>query len=268
MNTSAPSPVALRDLAAQCAIDAGRLLEAALLEERTDVDTKSTGTDMVTEMDRESERFIVERILERRPHDAIVGEEGADRSGTSGIEWHVDPIDGTVNFVYDLPAWSTSVAAVDSDGAIAGAVYVPVTDELFSAARDAGATRNGEPIGVSDTTALSAALVATGFGYRPELRMRQAALLAPLLGQVRDVRRLGSAALDLCMVACGRVDAYYEEQLNSWDMAAGQLIAVEAGALATDFAGGAARPAELLVAAPGVHDALRSALNAVIGRKS
>ncbi len=216
-------------------------------------DTKSTPTDPVTEFDRAAEAAIVETLRARRPDDSIVGEEGAGHEGSSGLEWHVDPIDGTVNFLYDLPAWCTSIAVVDEHGPLAGAVYVPVTDELFSAARGSGATRNGVPIRCSAASTLAMSLIGTGFNYAPATRERQARRLAALLAQVRDVRRYGSAALDLCMVACGRLDAYYEEYLNSWDLAAGVLIASEAGAVTSNFGDGPADPDATVAAAPAIH---------------
>ncbi len=219
-------------------------------------DTKSSPTDPVTEFDRAAERLIVDAIRTRRPDDSIVGEEGADHVGTSGLAWHVDPIDGTANFVYDLPSWCTSVAVVDGDGPLVGAVYAPVTDELFSAARGDGATRNGDAIHCSSANVLSEALVGTGFSYSAERRTAQARRLTEVLPAVRDVRRLGSAAIDLCLVACGRLDAYFEEYLNSWDLAAGVLIAAEAGARTSDFARGRAGTSATVAAAPGVHDAL------------
>lgn len=219
-------------------------------------DTKSSPTDPVTEFDRAAEQLIVQTIRAERPEDSIVGEEGADHAGTSGLVWHVDPIDGTVNFVYDLPAWCTSVAVADEHGWLAGAVFVPAADELFSAGRGAGATLNGRDLRCSDAKELSTSLLATGFNYAPATRAVQAARLAELLPQVRDVRRYGSAALDLCMVACGRVDAYFEEHLNSWDLAAGVLIASESGATTSDLHGGPAGPEATVAASPGIHAAL------------
>ena len=256
----AGSPADLRALATELAISAGTL--ALTGRRRLGVgqpvshDTKSTPTDPVTEFDRAAEALIVETLRARRPDDSIVGEEGAGHEGTSGLEWHIDPIDGTVNFVYDLPAWCTSVAVVDRDGPLAGAVYAPVTDELFSAARGAGATRNDEPIRCSMATDLTMALLGTGFNYSPDIRERQARRLAKMITRVRDVRRYGSAALDLCMVACGRLDAYFEEHLNSWDLAAGVLIAAEAGAVTSNGAGGPADADLAVAAAPGLHVAL------------
>lgn len=226
-------------------------------------DTKSSPTDPVTEYDRAAERLIVDALRSSRPDDAIVGEEGADVAGTSGLEWHIDPIDGTANFVYDLPSWCTSVAVVDSDGPLAGAVYIPVTDELFSAVRGGGATLDGASIACSAVTELSRALVATGFSYSAERRARQARRLSFLLPDVRDVRRLGSAAIDLCFVACGRLDAYFEEYLNSWDLAAGVLIAREAGAITSDLRGGPAGSVATVAAAPGIHHDLVTTINTI-----
>jgi len=267
-DTASPSgPTELRRLAEDLAQQAGALALAGRrslgVGQPVAHDTKSTPTDPVTEFDRAAEALIVESLRRRRPDDSIVGEEGASHVGTSGLEWHVDPIDGTANFVYDLPAWCTSVGVIDADGGIAGAVYAPVTDELFSAARGHGATLNGQPITCSRASGLSAALLATGFNYAPATRSVQGERLAVLLPQVRDVRRFGSAALDLCMVACGRLDAYYEEFLNSWDLVAGVLIAAEAGASTSDFSTGPAGPAATVAAAPGVHAELLAAIAAV-----
>ncbi len=253
-------PVELRDLAVELARGAGDLALGGRRRTRdrgpAEHTTKSSATDPVTEHDLAAERLLVEQLQRRRPDDAIVGEEGAARAGTSGIEWQLDPIDGTANFVYDLPAWSTSVAAVDIDGGLGAAVYAPVFGELWSAARGAGALLDGRPIRVSGADDLRLALVATGFNYLPDRRRRQAERLTALVPEVRDVRRFGSAALDLCMVACGRLDAYFEEHLNSWDLAAGSLIAAEAGAVVTGFDGGPPGPAGIVAAAPGIHAAL------------
>jgi len=258
-------PAELRALAEELARAAGELALAGRrahgIGTPVGYDTKSSATDPVTEYDRAAEELLVHTLRARRPTDSIVGEEGAAHQGTSGLVWQLDPIDGTANFVYDLPSWSTSVGVEAVDGTrLAGAVYVPVTDELFSAARGAGATLDGRPLRVSSADTLSRALIATGFGYRPEARVRQGRRLAALLGRVRDVRRSGSAAVDLCRVASGRVDGYYEEHLNSWDVAAGLLIATEAGAAASDFDGGPPDAGEVVVCAPGLHDALLAAL--------
>lgn len=269
-------PAELRELACRLAVRAGDGAAAGRRADLAAADphdrygalgavTKASVTDVVTRHDRAAERVIVEGLLAHRPADAIFGEEGADRPGTSGVSWYIDPIDGTTNFLYGLPMWSTSVAARDADGAVAGAVYLPVTGELFSGARGEGATCNGQPIRASAETSLALSLVATGFGYQPDERDRQAGRFARLARHVRDVRRMGSAAIDLVYTAAGRLDAYYEENLNWWDMAAGELIAREAGCVSGDFHGGAARPAELLVATPGVFAGLRDLLAATAG---
>jgi myo-inositol-1(or 4)-monophosphatase len=247
-------------LAERLAADAAALALAGRRRGVSSVGTKSTATDMVTEFDRASEALIVSGVRAARPGDAIVGEEGTADGGTSGITWYVDPIDGTTNFLYDLPGWAVSVAAADGDGMLVGVVAVPTLGETFTAVRGAGARRNGEPIAVGTEARLAHCLVATGFGYAPDRRRRQAELLARVLPQVRDVRRFGAASVDLCHVACGRLDAYYEEGLGPWDLAGGALVAREAGAVTIDFAGGPARPEEALVAAPAIAEALRRVL--------
>lgn len=224
--------------------------------------TKSTVTDLVTAFDQAAEATIVAGIAAARPDDAIVGEEGTQRAGTSGVSWYVDPIDGTTNFVYDLPLWSTSIAAADETGMLVGAVYAPALGELFAATRGGGATLGGEPIRCSDRSQLALALVATGFAYAAARRREQALVLSSVIGNVRDVRRLGSAALDLCYVAAGRYDAYYETGLSPWDSAAGELIAREAGCRTGDHRGGPPRPSELLAATPAIFDDLQALLGA------
>jgi myo-inositol-1(or 4)-monophosphatase len=220
------------------------------------VGTKSTATDLVTEHDRAAEEAIVAGLRAARPDDAVIGEEGTARPGTTGISWYVDPIDGTTNFVYGLPGWSTSIAAGDADGTLVGAVYVPTSGELFAAARGRGATLDGAPIRCGDEAEPALALLATGFSYDADTRRRQATRLAGLIGSVRDIRRFGSAAVDLCHAACGRVDAYVEDGLRVWDLAAGELIAREAGCRTGDFAGGPVRPEQVLVAGPQLFDQL------------
>jgi myo-inositol-1(or 4)-monophosphatase len=217
------------------------------------VDTKSSTTDMVTEFDRQSERLIVDGILARRPHDGIVGEEGAHRTGTSGVDWLVDPIDGTTNYLYGIPIYSVSIAARDADGLLAGVVHVPVLGETFHATRGGGACLDGTPIRCSTNTDVATALVATGFSYDPARRVEQGRVLQHVIGQVRDVRRIGSAAADLCYVASGRVDAYFERGLSPWDLAAGELVATEAGAVVSAFDGEPTRPGEAVAANPALH---------------
>lgn len=224
------------------------------------VGTKLTDTDMVTKFDRESEAMIIAGLRSQRPDDSIVGEEGGGHRGSSGIEWHVDPIDGTTSFMYGLPTWCVSIGAQDADGALVGAVYMPDLDEMFAARRGGGATLNGAPITCSSLTDLSKALVATGFSYTRSQRTVQSRRVTEFIDQIRDVRRMGAAAVDICFVACGRLDAYFEENLHSWDVLAAELIAREAGASSGDFSGGPLRPAEVLVSAPGVFDALSTVL--------
>jgi myo-inositol-1(or 4)-monophosphatase len=256
----ADSPDELRRLASTLAADGGAV---ALAGRRAVTDlaglegsTKSTSTDLVTQFDRAAESAIVDTLRRVRPGDAIVGEEGTADEGDNGYAWYIDPIDGTTSFVYDQPTWACSVGVARDGVMVAGAVFLPVLDELFSAAAGEGATRNGETISVSATEQLGLALIATGFSYHSEVRHQQATRIAAMISEIRDVRRTGSAAVDLCFVACGRVDAYFEIGLNPWDSAAGELIAREAGAITTDFDGKMARPEEMLAATPGVHAAL------------
>jgi myo-inositol-1(or 4)-monophosphatase len=258
MNAQDTLAASLRDLAAELARRAGRLVLAARRGGIVTADTKSSATDMVTEHDRASEHLIVEALRAARPDDAIVGEEGTADEGTSGIHWLIDPIDGTTNFLYGLPGYAVSIAAADATGTLAGAVYVPATDELFSAARGQGATLNGEAIRCSTTTEVSQVLLATGFSYQPDLRRAHMRRLQHIIGEVRDIRRMGAAAPDLCYVAAGRVDAYFEEHLGPWDLAAGELVAREAGCLSGDLSGGPVRPAQVLVSNPAVFEPLRA----------
>lgn len=220
--------------------------------------TKSSPTDMVTQYDRASEEMITDGLSRLRPDDGIVGEEGASRPGTSGITWHIDPIDGTSNFYFDIPMWAVSIGAVDENGPVAGAVYAPALGEMFSGARGEGATLNGQAITVRDNTVLSDALVCTGFSYRVHEREVHARRVARMVSEIRDIRRFGAAAIDLCFVACGRYDAYFEEHLHSWDLVAGQVIATEAGALVSDYAGGRVTPGQVLATQPGIRDELLS----------
>lgn len=250
----------LTDLAAELATSAGRMVLAGRLAGVSDARTKSSATDVATEWDRASEDFLVGELALRRPDDAVIAEEGSQTAGSSGITWLIDPIDGTTNFLYDLPGYAVSIAAADAEGPLAGAVYLPVTDELFTAGRGAGAYRNGEAITPTAETDPRRALVATGFSYSVERRRAQARRAAVLLGEVRDIRRLGAASVDLCYTAMGRLDAYYEEGLMPWDLAAGWLIAVEAGATVGAIDHGPARPDSVLAAAPALFEPLRAML--------
>jgi myo-inositol-1(or 4)-monophosphatase len=196
------------------------------------VDAKSTPTDLVTEVDRASERWLADELARLRPDDALLGEEGVDRAGRSGVRWVVDPIDGTVNFRYGLRPYAVSVAAERDGRVVAGAVHDPTSGETFGAALGTGAYLDGVPVGGRWVAReLATAVVATGFGYDAGLRAAQGEVLAGLLPRVGNVRRHGSAALDLCYVAAGRLDGYYEHGLKDWDRAAGLLVATEAGAV-------------------------------------
>lgn len=211
---------------------------------------------MVSEMDRASETHIVKGILAARPDDAILGEETGSRDGTSGVRWVIDPLDGTTNYLYRHPTWAVSVG-VEVDGvAEAGVVAVPGHREVFTAVRGHGAKLNGEPIAVTGETDLARALIGTGFGYSARRRGRQAELLPHLLPVVRDIRRNGVASLDLCWVACGRLDGYFEAGGQPWDVAAGILIATEAGAVVCGLDGGPPAPESVMAATPGVAPAL------------
>jgi myo-inositol-1(or 4)-monophosphatase len=248
-------------VATNLAADAAALLLDGLTRRRVEVSTKSTPTDMVTEMDRASEALIVAGIRSARPDDAIVGEEGADHVGTSGVRWLVDPIDGTTNYLYGFPGFAVSIAAELDGDVVAGVVHDPLHRDVFQAARGKGATRNGDPIEVSTNDDLRTALVGTGFSYEPERRRRQAEVLIEVLPRVRDIRRMGAASVDLCSVACGRLDAYYERGLGPWDLAAGGLIAQEAGAVVGNLTGGPPSGEFTLAAASGLFDPLRALLN-------
>jgi myo-inositol-1(or 4)-monophosphatase len=249
-----PDPDALVVLARRLAEGAGALVRDGRRRGLRAVGTKTTGTDMVTEYDRQSEAYIAKGILDARPDDTIVGEEGTDRQGTSGVEWFVDPIDGTTNFLYNLPGYGISVGARDDDGLLAGVVHVPTLGETFRATRGGGAFLNDEPIHCSDASVLATALVGTGFAYRAAGRVTQVSALVNIIGNVRDIRRLGAASVDLCYVACGRYDAYFERGLSLWDLAAGELIAREAGAIVSGFDGGPPRPGEVVATAPALHE--------------
>ena len=228
--------------------------------------TKSSAVDPVTEFDEATEALVVERLRRERPDDSIVGEEGANHRGSSEFEWHIDPIDGTVNFVYDLPGWCTSIAVLRDGVPVAGAVYAPVVDELYTASRNGGTTVNGVELRVSGATSLATSLAATGFSYHlDEHRLAQAARIARVLPTVRDIRRQGSAALDLAYVAAGRVDVYFEEFINSWDVAAGVLLVTEAGGTVTSFDGSdvdVTAPSGIVAATPALHRTVLDGVNA------
>ncbi len=232
-----PDLEGLRALAAATAEEAGALLLAGSAAVRTTIETKSSLTDMVTEMDRAAERLITTRLAEERPDDAVLGEEGADRSGTTGVRWIIDPLDGTTNYLYGFLSFGVSIG-VEVDGMVcAGAVHDPVHGETFSATRNAGAWCNGRRLRLHGPPSLATALVGTGFSYNADRRAQQAEVLRRVLPNVRDIRRAGAAAVDLCWLGAGRIDAFYEYGLEPWDWAAGSLVASEAGARTAIIAG-------------------------------
>ena len=217
-----------------------------------EVSTKSSRTDMVTEADRAAEDLIVKRILAARPDDGLLGEEGANRDSTSGVRWVIDPIDGTTNFIYGIPAYSVSIG-VERDGeVVAGVVHDVAHNEAFTATLGGGAHRNGKPIRITGNTDLGTALFATGFAYDPIRRAEQAAFQALTLPHIRDVRRMGSAALDLAHVASGQLDGYVEYRLNWWDIAAGGLLVREAGGVTGGLGGYTFEDGYVLACAPGL----------------
>jgi myo-inositol-1(or 4)-monophosphatase len=225
-----PRARAVIELAEQAAREAGAQLREAFESRDLRIETKSSPTDLVSDADVAAERLIRERLLGARPEDGMLGEEGSDSPGTSGLRWIVDPLDGTTNFLFGLPQWGVSIAVEDEHGMLAGVVYDPMRDELWAAERDGPPTLGGRPLDPPERTGdLGRALVATGFGYEPEVRAVQAEITSRLLPRVRDIRRMGAAAIDLVWTAAGRYDAYYERGIKTWDYAAGVLICERAG---------------------------------------
>ena len=268
---------ALLRIAVATAAEAGQLLASWRGDERPEVvQTKSSPTDVVTEMDRRSEALITSRIRAHRPGDAVLGEEGGQTAGGPAgdgaeadqpgrVRWIVDPLDGTVNYLYGLRDWAVSIAAEVDGTVVAGVVEVPRHGERFTAVTSQGAwLHRGEArlaLRCSSDVPLGQALVGTGFGYDAGRRQVQGEVLAALLPFIRDIRRGGSAAVDLCSVAAGRLDAFYERGLNYWDFAAGGLIAREAGALVGGLAGRAESTSMAMAAGPGLYQQLETFLS-------
>ncbi|HEV8296839.1 MAG TPA: inositol monophosphatase family protein [Acidimicrobiales bacterium] len=236
------------------ALDVGQEVGAELVRARREgapsSSTKTSSTDMLTTMDLWAEKHIVERLVDERPTDGFVGEEGTDIVGTSGVRWCVDPIDGTTDYLYDHPGYSVSIAALVDGVPAVGVVVDPALGQTYSAVVGHGAWRDNVPIRASACNDLSLALVGTGFSYDPARRGRQGAVLARVLPHVRDVRRMGGAATDLCSVGCARLDVFYERGLNVWDVAAGGLVAQEAGAVVTDLDGNPTWSGTIVAAPP------------------
>jgi myo-inositol-1(or 4)-monophosphatase len=246
----------LLELARKVGHDAG-----ALLMERPpafEIESKSTAIDIATQMDKKAEKFIMESLLAARPDDGIIGEEGSSVESKSGITWVIDPLDGTVNYFYGLPGWNVSIAAKDKDGSVVGVVTAPTINSTWWATRGGGAFYNGHQILCNDPIALDRALIATGFQYDVAHRTTQMTDLAKLVPLVRDLRRNGAAAVDLCHVAMGALDGYYEAGLKEWDWAAGGLVATEAGARFVQYGQEPLRTT--LAAGPTLHGQLASLL--------
>jgi myo-inositol-1(or 4)-monophosphatase len=233
----------LKEVAIELAVEAGDLISLRRQGHIEVAHTKSSAVDVVTAVDQESEALIFGRLLELRPDDGFVGEEGKTREARSGITWVVDPIDGTVNFLYDIPHYAVSIAAVSGDPVPgswqveAGAIYNPATKELFHAARGEGAFLGERRLQITPPPGLSQALLATGFAYSQSVRWEQARVLSTLLSEVRDIRRQGTASLDLGFVAANRVDVFFERTLSPWDHAAGEIVVTEAGGVIEGIAG-------------------------------
>jgi myo-inositol-1(or 4)-monophosphatase len=231
-----PLPDELGRLAVDLATGAAELVRRSGRDE-LDIGSKSTDTDLVTVVDRASEQWLVDEIGRLRPDDAVLGEEGGGRAGTSRVRWVLDPIDGTVNFVLGIPAYGVSVAAELDGTVVAGAVCNPVTRQLYRAVRGDGAYLDDVRLTGPRTVGLAAAVIGTGFGYDVARRAAQVAVVARLLPRIADIRRIGAASLDLCAVAAGHLDGYFEAGLSPWDHAAGGLIASEAGCVVTGLRG-------------------------------
>ena len=240
-------------LATEAAREAGALLLELRRSPATGIRSKSSATDLVSEADERAERAIVATIRKRRPADALVAEEGSSARGSSGVSWYVDPLDGTINYLYGIPHWSVSICCADTAGPLAGVVFDPLRDELFSAGRGAGARLGDRRLAVTDKGALATALIATGFGYDAAQRTTQGRLLESVLGAVRDVRRAGAASLDLAFVAAGRLDGYFESVDKPWDWMAGAMLVREAGGRVTEL--DPADPAfpRIIASGPGIH---------------
>jgi myo-inositol-1(or 4)-monophosphatase len=246
----------LLELARKVGHDAG-----ALLMERPpafEIESKSTAIDIATQMDKKAEKFIMESLLAARPDDGIIGEEGSSVESKSGITWVIDPLDGTVNYFYGLPGWNVSIAAKDKDGSVVGVVTAPTIDSTWWATRGGGAFYNGHQIHCNDPIALDRSLIATGFQYDVSHRISQLEDFSKLVPIVRDLRRNGAAAVDLCHVAMGALDGYYEAGLKEWDWAAGALVATEAGATFKHYGQGPMRIS--MAAGPSLHSQLEAHL--------
>lgn len=249
----------LLDLAIEAAHAAGAVLLDRFRKPAEGVSSKSSPTDLVSEADKASESLLLDFIASKRPDDGILSEEGGCETSSSGLTWVVDPLDGTINYLFGIPVWSVSIALEDEDGGLVGVVHNPTQEETFAAVRGGGATLNGKPIHVSARADLASALIGTGFAYESKARVVQADIVSRVLPLARDIRRAGSAALDLAATACGRLDGFYEAPMEPWDKAAGIVLIREAGGVVSEM------PSPLAHLSPGViagnqalHDDLRA----------
>lgn len=258
MSAGEDAPERLLEVAVALCEEAGALLLERFEGDRTrGVSAKSTPTDLVSEADLASERAIGARLAQLRPDDGLLGEEGDERQGASGMRWVVDPLDGTINFLFGIPQWCVSVAVQDRSGAtIAGAIFDPCRRETWTAHAADVPRLNGTPIEASTASDLSTAMIATGLAYDANVREAQGEVLAKLIPRVRDIRRFGSAALDLAWTAAGRYDAYFERSMKLWDVAAGALICERAGLSIAELPAAAPLPWGLLACPEGLAGAL------------
>jgi myo-inositol-1(or 4)-monophosphatase len=251
-------------IASGAARSAGAILVERFRGPASGLRAKSSPTDLVSEADERAEQAIVKHIGKYRSEDALVAEEGSTTTGQSGIRWYVDPLDGTINYLYGIPHWAVTICCADSSGPLAGVVYDPVRGELFEATRGGGAACGGRAIAVTKKTDLATALVATGFAYVAESRRRQGRVLEQILDAVRDVRRAGAASLDLAFVAAGRLDGYFESVDKPWDWMAGALLVSEAGGRVTQLHPSDPALPRIVASGPGIHDDLLSLLDRAI----
>ena len=260
----------LLTLARDTAVRAGALAHRRRVEGVEIADHKSSPVDVVTLADRETENLIRSMLADARPHDGFLGEEGGAETGSSGLTWVVDPIDGTVNYLYGIPHWAVSIAVVEGEPdpltwhALAGCVINPVADEIYTATDAGGAFAGNQQLRVIEPASLAQSLIGTGFGYESAVRAEQGTVVAALLPLVRDIRRFGTASLDLCAVATGRLNGYFERGLKPWDHAAASLVAREAGAVVAGLGGAPASDAFLVAAPPELLSALEQELSGLV----
>lgn len=245
-------------LAVDIAQDAGTMLLDHFRKPAEGVESKSTPTDLVSAADKASESRILEQIISKRPDDGVLSEEGGGETSSSGLTWVVDPLDGTVNFLFGIPQWAVSIAIEDEAGGLVGVVHQPTTGETFTAVRGEGAFLGSERIQVSAREELSSALIGTGFAYDARARVVQAEIATRVLPRTRDIRRAGSAALDLAALSCGRLDGFYEAPMERWDKAAGVLLITEAGGVVSELPAPLDLSPGVIAGNPDLHDQLRA----------